>query len=273
MRELVPISSIIGGKSANVHLARIIDRCTGMHVTLLNIRHGGGHRAQSLLDWLTSSIPDVIVLPEWRNNASGDLIKKGLEVKGFHVATAAQANRTSNGILLAVKDACQIRRATPEGGKRGELLVANNSAGWTLLAAYFPQGKAKSPFFNACIEEAVRSPTAPFLILGDLNTGRNDIDREGNGVPFVCADQFDALQTEAGLFDLWRIEHGKTQEWSWRSRINGFRVDHALANAAFRNRFATVRCLYDHTPRETGLSDHSALILKSSAASTEIQFR
>jgi len=176
--------------------------------------------------------------------------------------TAAAPNRVSNGILIATKDECQSRRATPEGSEKGELLVANNSAGWILLAAYFPQGKAKNSFFKACIDEAMSFAAMPFLLLGDLNTGRSDIDLEGNGAPFVCADQFDALQTKAELFDLWRIEHGQAQEWSWRSKINGFRVDHAFANATFRNQFGALHCQYDHTPREIGLSDHSALILK-----------
>lgn len=102
----------------------------------------------------------------------------------------------------------------------------------------------------------------PFLLLGDLNTGYNNIDVEGNGAPFSCADMFDALQTKAGLVDLWRGEHGDKQEWSWRSPINGFRVDHAFANEAFQKCFAPIRSYYDHGPRENGLTDHSALIVK-----------
>ena len=45
---------------------------------------------------------------------------------------------------------------------------------------------------------------------------------------------------------------------------NGFRVDHAFANTAFQKRFLTISCRYDHGPREAGLTDHSALILKCS---------
>jgi exonuclease III len=98
-------------------------------------------------------------------------------------------------------------------------------------------------------------------LLGDLNTGRNDVDREG-GTPFACVEQFDALQTRAGLVDLWRAQHGDTaRDWTWRSPKNGFRIDHAFGNAAFRERFQGIRCRYDHEPREMKITDHSALVL------------
>jgi exonuclease III len=137
-----------------------------------------------------------------------------------------------------------------------------------MMAAYFPGAKAKAPFFGVCTAEAESSTSVPFVLLGDLNTGRNDVDKEGNGARFDCADQFKALP----LVDLWRAQHGETaQEWSWYSpqsakrRSNGFRIDHAFANAAFRERFPGTRCFYDHTPRKEKLTDHSALVLSISS--------
>ncbi len=41
----------------------------------LNLRHGGGSRANLLIDWIASKAPFVAVLTEWRENASGRLIK------------------------------------------------------------------------------------------------------------------------------------------------------------------------------------------------------
>jgi exonuclease III len=234
---------------------------TIMHIILLNIRHGGGLRAQRILDWLDGHSPDLIVMPEWRDSAPGQLIKGNLEAAGFYVATACAVGRRSNGILVAAKEPFRSRRVTPMHSQKGELILADLASGCRLLAAYFPQGKAKGSFFDDCMGETARSDAAPFLLLGDLNTGRNDADVQGSGVPFVCADMFDELQTNGGLVDLWRNEHGAKQEWSWRSPLNGFRIDHALANTAFRKHFSTIRCMYDHAPRETSLTDHSALIL------------
>jgi len=233
-----------------------------VHSILLNIQHGGGLRAQALLEWLASQSPDIVVTPEWQDNTPGKLLKSGLEAIGFHVATAALLKARSNGVLLATKGALQSRRITPRRSERGELLLADIAVGLRLLAAYFPQGEAKGPFFKTCIDEAVLSGATPFLLLGDLNTGRNDVDVEGNGTPFVFANLFEALQKKAGLVDLWRAEHGDKQEWSWKSSRNGFRVDHAFSNVAFQKRFPTISCAYDHSPRQIGLTDHSALVIR-----------
>jgi exonuclease III len=84
-----------------------------------------------------------------------------------------------------------------------------------------------------------------------------------DGTPFDCVAEFKALP----LVDLWRLEHGDKRDWTWRSpesatrRSNGFRLDHAFANAAFRERFPNIRCVYDHEPRDMKLTDHSALVL------------
>jgi exonuclease III len=231
---------------------------------LLNIRHGGGRRAQSLLEWTISRSHDVIVMPEWREGASGEIFRTGLTAANFKVATAS-FSKTSNGVLLAAKSSFHSRCLTPAGAQKGALLLADLASGCRLLAAYFPQGKVKSSFFEICIKEALAADDMPFILLGDLNTGQNKVDVEGNGVPFQCADLFAALQTKAGLIDLWRNEHPDKREWSWRSPINGFRVDHALANEAFRKHFPAIKCSYDHTPRERSLTDHSALVLMSHA--------
>ena len=128
------------------------------------------------------------------------------------------------------------------------------------MGCYFPQGKAKSTFFARCAEIATAART-PLLIIGDFNTGRNDLDIEGNGVAFDCADLFVGLSERAGLADLWRSRQGERREWTWRSAKNGFRIDHALANQALIDRFPDYRCEIDHEPRLLGLTDHSAIIV------------
>jgi exodeoxyribonuclease III len=230
-----------------------------MLMVSLNIRHGGGRRARALLDWLISVAPNIIVLPEWRDGLSGEFIKRSLEAAGFFVGTAVSSQSKSNGVLVATKTAFQSERVTPDGAETGELLLAHISPSFRLLAAYFPQRATKAPFFRTCMASAANSSKIPFILLGDLNTGHNELDVEGGGAPFYCADLFDDLRSKAELVDLWRAEHGDRREWTWRSRINGFRIDHAFANAAFVDCFPSIRCFYDHHPREAGLTDHSAL--------------
>ena len=64
------------------------------------------------------------------------------------------------------------------------------------------------------------------------------------------------------MHDLWRRSNGpNAQEWTWLShRHNGFRFDHAFANAAFVD-WADTRCQYDHTPPPARGTDHSALAI------------
>jgi hypothetical protein len=104
-------------------------------------------------------------------------------------------------ILIAAKGGCQSRRVTPTTAEKGELLLADVPPGIRLMAAYFPQGKAKAPFFEICIKEAISSQGAPLLFLGDVNTGHNKVDIEGRSVPFTGAEIFAALTTEDGVGD------------------------------------------------------------------------
>jgi exodeoxyribonuclease III len=133
--------------------------------------------------------------------------------------------------------------------------------GLTILGCYFPQRMAKSPFFERCMEIALKETQQPLVMIGDFNTGRNDLDVEGSGTRFDCADQFIDLSVKSGLVDLWRFRHGERREWTWRSAKNGFRIDHAFGNEALLRRFPNYRCEIVHEPRVSGLTDHRAVVL------------
>jgi hypothetical protein len=66
----------------------------------------------------------------------------------------------------------------------------------------------------------------------------------------------------AGLTDLWRAINGNRQEWTRRSMTSGFRIDHAFGNKPLLERFRPIFCRYDHAPRETKITDHSALLVE-----------
>jgi exonuclease III len=230
-------------------------------IVSLNIRQGGGKRIAALADWIAAKMPSAVILPEWRNNNSGQYIRQRFTEGGFATSTPTRSSH-SNSILLAAVGLADSLEVTPPGSAAGDLMLVE-IAGIKLLGCYFPQRDAKAPFFRQCIRVARTHEHAPFLMIGDLNTGRNDLDIEGAGARFHCTDLFDALSSEAGLIDLWRAQHGERREWTWRSPVNGFRIDHAHANATFMSRFPAFRCEIDHTPRLSGLTDHSAIILET----------
>jgi exodeoxyribonuclease III len=233
-------------------------------ILALNIRSGGGSRASQICQFLSQSQADVVVLTEWRANAVGTLFVEWAKSCGMSHAVLNDGN-THNGVFVASKHPFKTETQTPRLDTPGVLMMVR-FANWVLVASYFPQSRAKAAFFAALINAAQEHSGLPFLIVGDLNTGNQLADKSPQGGNYHCAAQFDQLSTGAGLIDLWRHTNGaKAQEWTWLSRAkNGFRIDHAFANSRFVEA-AQPTCIYDHSPRNTGITDHSALkiVLKS----------
>jgi len=230
-------------------------------IVSLNLRHGGGRRIAALTDWLLSKSPSAVVATEWRNNVPGQYLRNRLTLGGLESLLAAPATSQINTVLLAARGITGSQAATPLNSPVGDLVSISTEVGVTILGCYFPQRMDKTPFFHRCTELAERNSHQPFVMIGDFNTGRNDLDIEGNGVPFYCADQFAGLPEQAGLADLWRLRHGERRDWTWRSSKNGFRIDHAFGNQAFLHRHPNFHCEIDHEPRLARLTDHSAIIL------------
>jgi exonuclease III len=226
----------------------------------LNLRHGGGARISQITEWLVSKSPSTVIATEWRNNIPGQILRNRLSVDGLTSTVADTATSQSNTVSLAKSGVHHSETITPPNSLAGGLVFAGGE-GFNILGCYFPQGLAKAPFFHRCIEIAKQYARLPLVMVGDLNTGRNDLDIEGNGVLFDCADLFEGLNKMAGLVDLWRERHGDRRDWTGSSNKNGFRIDHAFGNQALIDRFPNFRCEIDHEPRLTKLTDHSAIII------------
>ena len=229
-----------------------------LRIISLNIRHGGARTTQ-LMDWIKVRQPFATVITEWRDNYSGQQIRKSLMADGFDAVAVARGEQ-NNSVLLAARGSIASEIITPPNSPAGDLVLMRLD-GFAILGCYFPQRMAKSAFFDRCMEVVSKTPHLPLLVIGDFNTGRNDLDIEGNGARFDCADQFLGLSDHAALIDLWRFREGDRREWTWRSAKNGFRIDHAFGNRPFVDCFPAYTCKIDHEPRLTGLTDHSAIIL------------
>jgi exodeoxyribonuclease-3 len=233
-----------------------------LRVVALNIRHGGGQRIAAILEWLGEIGADLLILSEWRANGSGKQLCAAFEEDGFRTNCGIGTLPHANGLLVASRRSFESERVTPAGADKGELLLARWPDSMVVLAAYFPQSEAKAPFFDTCMAVAARNSDVPLLLIGDLNTGSNSCDVEGNGTPFACEDLFLGLETRAGLRDLWRAGRKDAREWTWRSSASGFRLDHAVGNQALVDRMGPIAARYDHQPRESAFTDHSALIVE-----------
>ncbi len=228
-------------------------------IVALNVQAGGGSRVGAICRFLEYNQPDVVVLTDWRKNAGGREFRNWFEEKGMR-CVALNDGSTRNGVAIASRAPFHAKSVTPSCHSAGALLLAQFQ-GLALLGGYFPLLRTKSFFFAACAEMANEHAKAPFLFVGDLNTGNQVTDKSAGGARYRCAAGFDALSREAGLTDLWRRTHGNdAREWTWHSRKNGFRIDHAFGNERFLQQFGP-SCSYDHASREGRLTDHSAVIV------------
>jgi exodeoxyribonuclease III len=229
-------------------------------IVSLNIRSGGGTRAARLCRYLDQLDPDTVLLAEWRDNVSGRAFANWAEDRGMSHAGLTDGC-TANGVFLASSDPFAIESATPSAQGPGCLMLARFRH-VTLLACYFPQLHAKAAFFGRCFELARQHRAAAFILAGDLNTGNQLADRSEGAGKYYCSDHFDRLTSEGELSDLWRLTNGASREWTWHStKGNRFRIDHAFGNGAFVAATAPI-CTYDHRARETGLTDHSAVVVR-----------
>ena len=79
------------------------------------------------------------------------------------------------------------------------------------------------------------------------------------GATDATAGFLDEVQV-AGFRDVWRDRNPETREFSWFShRQNGFRIDHAFFSPRLAGRVRGIG--YAHGARESGVSDHSMLVV------------
>ncbi len=84
------------------------------------------------------------------------------------------------------------------------------------------------------------------------------MDKMHAGRPFKFTDQYRELR-HVGYTETWRHCNHEGREYSWYGRGRAFRIDHAFASPPLLERLHG--CVYSHHERETGVSDHSMLIV------------
>jgi exonuclease III len=134
---------------------------------------------------------------------------------------------------------------------------------WTIIAVHLPATRGPLSFvpWEAFWTQQAELARRPTMIIGDWNSGAA-LDRQSKK-RFTVEKHFQALSAEYQWTDLWRLVHGRSQEYTWFSRAgNGFRVDHCFISPAGRELITTADCYYDHRFRDSGASDHSALCVE-----------
>ena len=203
---------------------------------------------------------DVIVLTEYRRTTGGQ-IGGVLADHGLTHQFSTDPPKGCNGILIASRSPL-TPAIQPEAASTARRIaeVAIDDLGFSLAGLHIPPdgpGPGRETVFQVAVAAAWRRREQPFILLGDFNAGRHRMDKEGE--TFTCTRLLGRIATY-GYVDAWRACHPETREFTWYSHEGrGFRIDHAFLSAALAPRL--LACELSHRERESGLSDHSALVL------------
>jgi len=226
-----------------------------------NIRQGGGsRRRQRIIDCITNHGPDIVALIEFIPSTA-ELLLQSLRAVGFDDEICT----TQNGFDYAV---CVLSK-TPISTLPSGISTLDDSGLWlevTVPAHRFSFGVVHVPtksqskmkaFLTALVQVASLNADQPFIFVGDFNTGIGPADGPLNN--FGDVDRFVALQ-RTGFTDAWRHVHGNKLEPTWCRDGKSYRIDHALASSGLLPRIRD--CRYSHMERDSGASDHSALLIE-----------
>ncbi len=210
----------------------------------------------AILSGLLVHEPDMMVLTEYRNNEASEKFQDALCTEGFSFQAVSHPRKKVNCILITARLPFESVALEELAFDRVRLASARFQR-FHLVGVHMPNLKAKIPHWKALLYLAAHFSGHRMIVMGDFNTGRNPHDSQG--YRFLCANYMEALE-HTGWIDAWRSRHPKGREFSWYShKGRGFRLDHAFLSPPLTRllRYSG----YDHSFRENGISDHSALIL------------
>ena len=230
-----------------------------MRIISWNIRHGGGARVNDIITLLAAQKPDIVIIPEFRNNDNGERIKEALSNIGLSHNAVPNIDPKLNTVLISSRFVFKPSFFKEELGKWEGRILSAEFEDLIIYGVYFPQRNEKAHLFNFILDRAQKQSAKPTLFIGDFNTGKHLIDEERS--TFYCSDYLDKME-EYGLKDCWRHQNGNKREYTWYSNSgNGFRIDHSFGNDLFIENMKN--CYYDHEPRMKRISDHSMMILET----------
>ncbi len=233
-----------------------------------NIQNPSLKRAVKQMVWLEEEGFDIVALSEAKHSRGCAYIKDRLASLGYTVVFP----KPEGG------DYCTILAARGVSERVSDLRIAKltyrvpslecDLFGRSVLVtgAYVPGPHAHSTqaelmgAFEELISDAkIRRKFKAWLILGDMNF------LEPNHVPYHPSykgmEGFYSAFGKHGFTDLFKLMHPKETDHSWISREGiGYRFDHAFATDSILPFVSS--CSYLHGVRESGLSDHSAMLLE-----------
>ncbi len=235
----------------------------GLTLMTWNLLHGGGPRrlppiALALLDLA----PDIVLLSEYRQARGGQLAGV-LSDHGWAHQLTATARGEPNGMLLASREPVEITPdlPVPPAGLEARWIECEvPSWGLALAGVHIPHrgsGTRRTALWKHAVERARSHKAGSFVLLGDFNTGRNEID--GPKGAFDCTQRLGELAAMR-YTDAWRSAHPNGAEGTWAGADQiEHRIDHAHLSESLQTRL--VRVWHERSLMDQKLSDHAALMV------------
>lgn len=241
----------------------------GLSLLTFNIGNPSPARAERQLAWLASRDEHILVLTETKASAGCKLIADAFTNAGYAVCFPEPGPGEYGTMIISM-----IATEPDDFGSRVGYLpsraasvILPSAEGPVRVAGLYVPSRDASPektarkrqWLGAC-GNALASITGemPVILLGDLNIlepGHKP--HYPSFAPFEY-DFYRELSETHGMTDVFRQLHPHDAEYSWVGRTgDGYRYDHAFCSGTLLD--AIVSCHYVHQPRETRLSDHSAL--------------
>ena len=242
-----------------------------MRVYALNVQSPKPDRAIQLVRWLVDTQANVLVLTELSPGQGSSDVLRGMRAEGFTIVQPAVADDARYITALAVKgfaveatgDSCDGRVVT------ADLRGPDWSRPWRIAGVYgqtnnltAESSARRKAFQAACLDYLRRDLALQFCLAGDLNVPEPS--RAGGDVFEPHDADFYRGLLDLGLVDAFRHFAPDADEHSWYGpRFGAQRIDHIMVSRSD----CLVSSSYDHEPRTSRLSDHSAI--RATIAPTE----
>lgn len=233
-----------------------------------NIANPSEKRAGKQALWLKQRPEDVLVLTEAKQSKGCIFLERYLQAFGYNVAFPKPGEQEYS-VMVASKNKLVLTSFSKLIKYLPSRVVSVQFNQFEIIGVYAPsrgfdEGDRliKKKLFLDDLSDALKKSgsSSRRIFCGDLNI------LEPDHVPYY--DYFKDWEynfyrnlTKYQLKDAFRDLHPDAEEHSWFGRTGaGYRYDHCFVSDDIRSDIQ--QCYYLHEPRETKLSDHSAMILE-----------
>ncbi|MFH1392719.1 MAG: endonuclease/exonuclease/phosphatase family protein [bacterium] len=233
-----------------------------------NIANPSVERAGKQALWLKQRPEDILLLTEAKHSKGCIFLERYLQAFGYNVVFP-KPEEEEYGVMAVSKNKLKPTDFSKLIKYLPSRVVSVESNRLEIIGVYAPsrgfdEGErlVKKKRFLEGLSNALDKSGSPTrrIFCGDLNV------LEPNHIPYY--DYFKNWEydfyrdlAKHQLIDVFRDLHPDTEEHSWFGRSGaGYRYDHSFVSDDLKS--AVKECYYLHEPRETKLSDHSAMVLK-----------